>query len=87
MEEYKIRKSDYFKDETRTLEQLIFNNQEDALNALQRIKNNIENFSTIFPEKLISIDDIAKSELPEKLAEPVFNDQINDLEQFTFYNI
>ena len=40
MEEYKIRKSDYFKDETRTLEQLIFSNQEDALNALDIIKNN-----------------------------------------------
>lgn len=81
LEEYKIRKSDYFKDETRTLEQLIFSNQEDALNALDIIKNNIENFSTLFPEKLISIDDIAKSELPEKLAEPVFKAQINDVSE------
>ena len=81
LEEYKIRKSDYFKDETRTLEQLIFSNQEDALNALDIIKNNIENFSTLFPEKLISIDDIAKSELPEKLAEPVFKAQTNDVSE------
>ena len=79
LEEYNLRKTDYFKDETRTLKQLIINNKEEAYKVLKEIKNDSKRFELITPEKLITIDDISKSELPETLSEQVFKSEINEI--------
>jgi len=84
LDEYNIRKSDYIKEETRSINQMVFDKKIDAEKALSEISQSNE-FEKIarnkFSEKETIIKDIKKSELIKEISDVVFDLKLNDISQ------
>ena len=84
LDEYNIRKSDYIKEETRSINQMVFDKKLDAEKALSEISQSNE-FEKIarnkFSEKETIIKDIKKSELIKEISDVVFDLKLNDISQ------
>ena len=84
LDEYNIRRSDYIKEETRSINQMVFDKKIDAEKALSEISQSNE-FEKIarnkFSEKETIIKDIKKSELIKEISDVVFDLKLNDISQ------
>ena len=84
LDEFDIRKSDYIKEETRSINQMVFDRKLDAEKTLSEISQSNE-FEKIarnkFSEKETIIKDIKKSELIKEISDVVFDLKLNDISQ------
>ena len=82
IDEFDIRRSDYVKEETRSINQLIVDNENDANEIVERIKNGDEFESIIkedFDNQNTVINDLKKSDLIEEIANAVFRLNVNEI--------
>ena len=82
IDEFDIRRSDYVKEETRSINQLIVDNENDAKEIVERIKNGDEFESIIkedFDNQNTVINDLKKSDLIEEIANAVFLLNVNEI--------
>ena len=82
IDEFDIRRSDYVKEETRSINQLIVDNENDANEIVERVKNGDE-FESIIKEDFNNqntvINDLKKSDLTEEIANAVFRLNLNEI--------
>ena len=82
LDEFNLRKENYDTKETRSFDQIIFNNEEDALINYEKLKNgtslkDIELQNTDL--KISSVKDINSSQIPKLISQPLFNSELNEI--------
>ena len=81
-EEFENRKNSYDIKETRSYNQVIFDNENEALKNYNEILNG-QNFNDITQNneklKISKIDKINITQIPQDISEPLFNAKINDI--------
>ncbi len=82
IDEFNIRKKDYFKEETRSINQIIFDNKNKAEKFLSNLSNETQ-FNKLAKDKYNNknsiIDDIKKGDLLNEISTVVFNLKINEV--------
>ena len=81
LEEFELRKDIYEIKEKRSFDQIIFNDEDDAIKNYEQLKNGKSLNDIVFENselKISSVKDINFSEIPKFIAEPVFSSQLND---------
>ena len=81
LEEFELRKDIYEIKEKRSFDQIIFNDENDAIKNYEKLKNGKSLNDIVFENselKISSVKDINFSEIPKFIAEPVFSSQLND---------
>ena len=81
VEEFELRKDIYEIKEKRSFDQIIFNDEDDAIKNYEQLKNGKSLNDIVFENselKISSVKDINFSEIPKFIAEPVFSSQLND---------
>ena len=82
LDEFNLRKENYDTKETRSFDQIIFDNEEDALINYEKLKNgtslkDIELQNTDL--KISSVKDINSSQIPKLISQPLFNSELNEI--------
>ena len=82
LDEFNLRKENFDTKETRSFDQIIFNNEEDALINYEKLKNgtslkDIELQNTDL--KISSVKDINSSQIPKLISQPLFNSELNEI--------